>query len=198
MKLNKILLLTTLLVSYGLFIASSCDVCQGLALADLTMDTFESELTQIGEDGDFVYSVSAKVLNILAIANDCSQEELNATAGPSGFLEQVVFSANGSFNDAIVANETIIEILSLDPDEVAAVSDEFELLRDGSYSFFTTVDFRDQVLERNEANNGMEFTAKSALKVIKIQGSGNRELYDEDGNPIYIRKTKKPTVTYEK
>ncbi len=197
MRVTNFLFLVMLMAGYMLFTSSSCETCDALALADLTVDTFEGELFDIGPDGDLIYSFTSKVLNILAIANGCTEAESNATAGPNGFLEQVVFSQNGTFNDAVIVHEMVVEINSLAPAEKAIVEDEVRIAVNGSYRFYSTVDVRDDVEERDEENNAGNVTIKSIFREFIVSGALENPLRDEQGNLIYVTRKNAPKVSYE-
>jgi hypothetical protein len=197
MRITNFIPLAILIAGYFLFTSSTCDTCDAIALADLTVETFEGELSDIGPDGEFIYSISAKILNILGIANGCEELDFNAPAGPNGFLEQVVFSANGTFNDAVIVDELITEISTLDPSEAAVVNDAFRIVRDGSFRFFTTVDVRDDVEERDEGNNEGNVTIKSISREVVVTGTRNVPMVDDNGKPIFIIRKSAPKVSYE-
>ena len=142
----------------------NCDDCdkveEGIELADLILNNFESEVTQ-SEEGTTAFNIIHTVLNI-ARGFECP-EEVESAVGHMDMLE-MVFSSTGNFDDAVVVGTREAQITEeTRPDSEYQVTSEVVFEQDGFYLIRNAIDNENDVPERDETNNGNSNTPRSPV-----------------------------------
>ncbi len=176
-----------LLVISCLFILNSCcllfpdgcdeckDIVEGAEQADLLFNSFRGEAKE-ESSGEKFYEVVQTILNI-AQDYDCPEEVDNA--GPHSDELQLIFYENSDINFSnpeTVGSKSIRIPEVTGPDESYDIINELIFEKIGVYGLESTIDSKNEVDERNEANN---FESKSP------SSKGNRASLDR---LIYVTK----------
>lgn len=178
--------------------SSTCNECVLLDVADLAVQRFDRQLEVLSQNEVWA-DVTIEIVNLLLEFSDCETTNTTITAPSNEFLGQIVYSQNGSFNDAVIVDEYPLRIEPLDTEEMATVSDRFSLNENGSYRFFSNVDNLDEVDELNEDNNDSEdelkFSQSTTIVVTTLKPREPGEIIDYSK---VITRLNPPTVTYKR
>lgn len=187
-------MLVTAMLCYSACV-DEATACNALALADLTSASIDTNFDNT-EDVAVLTTIN-NIINVLQDVLGCDAGEANATAGAHGYLEQIVYSANGTFNDGIIVSEEPIENPPLEPGMRLQTLFDYNLLVDGSYAPYYFIDHRDDINERTENNNGELYENKTTLlqaRAVRVSGKAKAPSIDENGHPVYLRLLSAPVV----
>jgi len=176
-----------------------CTTCEsieeGVELADLLLENFESDLNE-DDEGSIFYNIIHTVLNI-AQGFDCPEEVQKSGIHIDKF--ELLFSETDDFTEPILVDAQTESInLNTGPNENYKVESVIFFEMAGFYIIKNSIDDTNLVNERNESNNnntntpGKSFGLESSFaseQIIHItKDMVGEPKFDENNNPIYISK----------
>ena len=199
---NKLALLVLCLLLSGccFLFGEDCDECEnvknGLELADLLLNDFESNRAEDEERGTF-FRVAHTILNF-ASEFECP-EEVQTASSHDDQLQLIFFETDDTdfSNPTLVETQNVNVNQSTQPNNEYTIVNEIVFKRDGIYDLESNIDFNDDVVERNENNNrnsnnpaakGYRPDSENLIYVTKdMLGTGNT---DNKENNKFIKEWK--------